>query len=327
MPSPAPWKRRAVRGALTSSLALLLATGLHAQSEPLLVIKGTTAAIQFGTHDVGTTSAAEALIISNGGSGLLNITNVAPTGSSAGDYLVLADSCTGRSLAPGEVCSVSMSFTPTVIGLRNANLAFTNNASGSPQLVPLLGRAVAPGAARPTAGPIDARSGFPQYYSDQNGLALTECLDPNGLCLATLPDPAQPPSVVDGTRDNFPDEFFYWILEGDFPTMSQSTLVEVALEGAFAAEVPQPAEAVVFARVRVRVRGGLTAGRFYRVTHPYGSELLQAPDNDGDGEIEYTNDFGNFSIPSVLNGNTRRLFSTPVCSRSCARPGCELFRL
>ena len=290
------WTRRVACLAIVSALMLTLITGLQAQTGPLLVLNRTTAAVEFGTQDIGTISAAQALTISNGGSGILTITNVATVGSSAPDYLILADSCTGASLAAGAICSVSVAFNPTAEGVRNANLAFANNASGSPQLVPMMGRGAQPGALRPAVGPIDARSGFPLYFSDQNGLALEQCLDANGLCLETLPDPTQPPSIVPGEGDNFPDEFFFMTLEGDFPTMAQSTLVEIALEGAFANEVPQPAEGVVFARVRVRIRGGLTVGRFYRVTHPYGIEILQATDDDGDGEINYTSDFGNISV-------------------------------
>ena len=292
-----PWTRRAARLAFVFATIVTLVTGLHAQTGPLLVLDRTTAAVDFGTQDIGATSPAQALIISNGGSGILSITNVAPAGANGADYLVLSDSCTGASLGAGEICSVSLAFRPAADGPRDATLAFTNNASGSPQLIPLLGRGAQPGALNPAVGPIDPRSGFPLYYSDQNGLVLEQCLDANGLCLETLPDPTQAPAVIPGEGDNFPDEFFYTILEGDFPTLPQSTLVEVALEGAFANEVPEPAEGVVFARVRVRVRGGLTVGRFYRVTHPYGTELLEAVDDgSGSGEINYTNDFGNISV-------------------------------
>src|SRR3989442_6889806 len=58
-------------------------------------------------------------------------------------------------------------------------------------------------------GPLNPY-GFPGYYVDQNGLALTGCIDPNdAMCvLGPLPDPGAPLDVASG---NFPEEFFYWL--------------------------------------------------------------------------------------------------------------------
>jgi len=287
------------RQAGTAVLVLAASALLSAQGAPLLVLNRTTAALDFATQDIGTTGDVQALTISNGGTGTLTIGAVALGGEAPGDFQIVANSCSGAALGAGALCSVSVAFHPTAAGVRSARVSFASNASGSPQLVPVLGRGVVPGAAQPQVGPIDARIGFPAYYTDANGLSLQPCITDPVFCLVPVPDPTLPPSVVDGPGDNIQDEFFYHVIESDFPTLTQRTLVRIALEGAFVNEVQNPGEAVVFGRVRVRVLGGLVPGRFYRLTHPYGVEILQAEDDGtGDGEINFTDDMGSFVIPS-----------------------------
>src|SRR5713101_8022841 len=131
-------------------------------------------------------------------------------------------------------------------------------------------------SAQPAArvlGPIDPRIGFPIAIIDENGVSLTGCYYDPLLCLAgtTLPNLAAPPAVP----ANFPSEVFYSLADAhlnlaNFPGASVA-LLRVGIEGSFVnAPLVQAGQQTMFGRVRVRILGGLVAGTFYRVTHPYG---------------------------------------------------------
>ena len=103
-----------------------------------------TTALDFGTELVGSTSAAQTVTVTNTGTAPLTTSSVTITGTNAADFAKTADTCTGASVAPGDTCSVSVSFTPAATGSRTATLTFTDNATGSPQSVSLTGIGIAP---------------------------------------------------------------------------------------------------------------------------------------------------------------------------------------
>ncbi len=67
----------------------------------------------------------------------MTITNIAVTGTNAGDFFQ-THTC-GSSLAAGARCSISVTFKPTASGTRTAALSVTDNAAGSPQKAALSG--------------------------------------------------------------------------------------------------------------------------------------------------------------------------------------------
>jgi hypothetical protein len=142
-------------------------------------------------------------------------------------------------------------------------------------------------------GPISALNGFPIWYKDENGLRLQLNVDPNdpfsGVTPADLPNPGQPVSFP----DNFPSEAFYFASEAEMETgTGERARLVLALEAAFANEIPVNGDQLVFGRVRVRV-AGLQPNAEYTVTHPYGFDTFIAePDGDGLGEINFTEDIG-----------------------------------
>lgn len=145
-------------------------------------------------------------------------------------------------------------------------------------------------------GPISALNGFPVWYKDENGLRLQLNVDPNdplsGVTPADLPNPGQPVSFP----DNFPSEAFYLAAEAEMETgTGERARLILALEAAFANEVPVSGDQIVFGRVRIRV-AGLQANAEYTVTHPYGVDTFIAePDGEGFGEINFTEDIGTCS--------------------------------
>jgi PKD repeat protein len=152
-------------------------------------------------------------------------------------------------------------------------------------------------------GPTSPDNGFPEWYEDNNGLQLDLCLTDPVLCLleggaVTLSSPGAPfPGNYGGT---FPDEAFWNVCEASIPTNNGgSALLVIALEAAFANEVPIAGDQVAFARVRIRV-DNLIAGSNYTVTTPVGIFNFVAA-NSGIRGINFTDDVG-IDTPGVFTG-------------------------
>ena len=96
--------------------------------------------LSFGSIGLGTTSLPKTVILKNVGTTTLTITGIAITGTNASDF-AQTHTC-GSSLAAGANCSISVRFTPAVLGTRTAALSVTDNAAGSPQKVALSGMGV-----------------------------------------------------------------------------------------------------------------------------------------------------------------------------------------
>src|SRR6266571_2235331 len=141
-------------------------------------------------------------------------------------------------------------------------------------------------------GPTDPRTGFPVGLIDERGTSLAPCVDNILLCLAgtTLPDLGLPPDVP----GNFPDEFFYSLADAHLNVPGSTVaLLRVGIEGSFVnAPLVEAGQQVLFGRVRVRIKGGLTVGTTYRITHPYGVLTTTAIDKNGVGTINQTEDLG-----------------------------------
>ncbi|GAA1760156.1 hypothetical protein [Kocuria aegyptia] len=151
-------------------------------------------------------------------------------------------------------------------------------------------------------GPINTDHGFPSWYQDSTGTRTELCLDSAnrlcGLLPEDVPDLSQPISFP----DNFPGEAFYQLAgaELELPGGGRAVLV-LALEAAFANEVAQPGDQVVFGRQRVTVRDA-PPNTTLTFTHPYGQMTV---DTDADGRGKLVEDIspaiGNFQTPLGSN--------------------------
>jgi hypothetical protein len=121
---------------LAISLTAVGATTLPAAAAATVTFA--PASLAFASQNVGTTSAAQTITATNSGDQSLFFNNVATTGSTL-DFTIGTDDCIGTTLAPGASCSISVTFSPTATGTRTANVVYTDNASNSPQSVPLTG--------------------------------------------------------------------------------------------------------------------------------------------------------------------------------------------
>ena len=100
-----------------------------------------TAALAFGSVNVGRTSAAQTATLSNSGNAPLTVGSLS-TGSA--EFALSGGTCTaGMGIAAGGSCSINLSFTPSAAGARSANLLVTHNAAGGQSSTSLSGTGVA----------------------------------------------------------------------------------------------------------------------------------------------------------------------------------------
>ena len=93
--------------------------------------------VSFANQTVGTNSAAQKVTLSNSGTAALTIYGITFAGTNPGDF-AQTNTC-GSMVAAGGSCTINVTFTPTAAGARGASLSVADNASGSPQTVPLSG--------------------------------------------------------------------------------------------------------------------------------------------------------------------------------------------
>lgn len=112
--------------------------------------------LTFGPQPVGTTSPAKVVTLTNTGGVALSIAGI----STSGDFGE-SNNC-GLTVQPNGACQISVTFTPTALGTRSGTLSITDNAPGSPQMVPLSGAGgvpdfgIGPASGSPTSQTISA---------------------------------------------------------------------------------------------------------------------------------------------------------------------------
>jgi hypothetical protein len=87
---------------------------------------------------VGQTSASSSVTLTNSGSFSLSISTV----SVSGDFSE-TDSCAGRTIQPTDTCTVSVTFSPSVVGAITGALSITDNAVNTPQVLAVSGTGLA----------------------------------------------------------------------------------------------------------------------------------------------------------------------------------------
>lgn len=119
-----------------ASCAVLACAGLSLLLGPARATAAVTispATLTFPSRTVGTTSGASVVTLTNNQTTALSITSVSVTGDFA-----QTNTC-GASVAAGKKCTISVTFTPTLVGKRTGALTIADNASNSPQTASLTG--------------------------------------------------------------------------------------------------------------------------------------------------------------------------------------------
>ena len=104
--------------------------------------------LTFTTVVVGETSTAKPVTVTNTGSAALDISSITASGAFA--QAASTKPC-GSTLAVGKNCKIEVTFTPTQVGSNTGTLSIYDNASNSPQTVPLSGTGGAPAALTPAS--------------------------------------------------------------------------------------------------------------------------------------------------------------------------------
>ncbi|MGB8128541.1 MAG: choice-of-anchor D domain-containing protein [Candidatus Angelobacter sp.] len=125
-------------GSVIASLDQATVTPTITITAPVASLSPTS--LSFGNQNVGTTSGAQTVTLSNTGTASLAIASIAASGDFA-----QTNNC-GTSLAVNAICAISVTFTPAATGSRTGTVQVIDNAAGSPQSVSLSGTGTAPTA-------------------------------------------------------------------------------------------------------------------------------------------------------------------------------------
>jgi beta-propeller repeat-containing protein/ASPM-SPD-2-Hydin domain-containing protein/HYDIN/CFA65/VesB family protein len=102
--------------------------------------------LQYAPQAMGSTSAAQAILLRNMGSSALSISSITPSGDFA-----QTNTC-GSSVAAASSCTLSITFAPTGVGTRSGAITLQDDAAGSPHVITLSGVGTGPlGALTPTS--------------------------------------------------------------------------------------------------------------------------------------------------------------------------------
>lgn len=131
----------------TETVAISL-SGQEVAAAPGTVFSPTS--LTFTNENVGVATGSQPITLTNNGNIALLISSITITGANTGDFSQ-TNNCPASLPAsppatpPANSCTINVIFKPTAIGLRTASVTVTDNASGSPQSIPLSGTGTAPG--------------------------------------------------------------------------------------------------------------------------------------------------------------------------------------
>lgn len=140
----------------TANVLLFNANNCYAATATSLVSFSPTSRA-FGNQQISTTSSALTVTMTSAGTGTININSISVTGTNPTNF-AQTNNC-GASLASGASCTITITFTPSALGARSANIQTVTNASDSPELVPLTGTGTAPATSAVTFSPTSLAFG------------------------------------------------------------------------------------------------------------------------------------------------------------------------
>jgi hypothetical protein len=119
-------------------------SGTEVPAQPGITLSPTS--LTFGGQNVGSSTAPQSITVTSNGSAPLAISSISITGANPGDFSETNTCPTNPStLAVNANCTISVTFTPAATGPRSAAVSISDNATGSPQTVPISGTGTAAG--------------------------------------------------------------------------------------------------------------------------------------------------------------------------------------
>jgi hypothetical protein len=125
------------------------------------VLSASPSSLTFPTQALNTTSASQAVTITNTGTAAASVSGVSVTGD-----FTQTNNC--GSIAVGGSCVVNVAFRPTASGTRTGTLSLTSNANNSPTTVSLSGTGQGTTATNLAAGKPTSESSHTQVYGSGN---------------------------------------------------------------------------------------------------------------------------------------------------------------
>jgi hypothetical protein len=245
---------------------------------------------KFATTAVGSTSATQAVTLTNGGAAPLHVDRAYLAGLNPRDYTI-STNANGTTVAPGASVTVNVAFKPTAAGTRQVNVAFADDAANSTDQT-LAVSASTPVAAGPTAtAPVQSLAAV---FNDPITL-----LSP--LASSKLP--------VD----------LAWTGTGSSSELQMATGANTASLGAFTAVPLTPASAT---STRVRLAMGTSSGNAYqfRVRSCNGATCggwamgakftLQPIDDTGIAATLFKGTWTNVTLAGTYGGTVKRSSSS-----------------
>lgn len=140
---------------LTPLFVTVEQTGQGIQGPTLGVTPST---LTFSSTVVGQTAAPQTVTLKSLGTQSVSLTSIQISGANAPDFTETDTCISSPVLLTNHTCTISVLYSPTSVGTSQATLFITDNASGSPQFIPLSGLAVAPPPTSPavTLNPASA---------------------------------------------------------------------------------------------------------------------------------------------------------------------------
>jgi hypothetical protein len=128
----------------TTPLSDAFLTKINVSAAPAACVAFTPTAVNIGSFADGTTSPPENITVTNDGDSNLTISSsgitITPiTPANITDFSQTNTCVANSPLAPGNTCSFSITFTPSIIGQETALLQVADNGVGSPQTLTLTG--------------------------------------------------------------------------------------------------------------------------------------------------------------------------------------------
>lgn len=272
-----------------SPFSLALA-GTGTADTAVATASATPTAIAFGNNRLTVQSAPRAVTVTNTGTAPLEISAASLIGTDRGEFGVSFDGCTATPVAPGASCAISVAFSPTTAQASVAQLSLASNDPSGPAFVDLSGTGYGGNAG--VSATASAFDGFPDWYRDEQGVRLSQCIDPTDPNCVVLPGGTYAGQTPLAFPDNFPDEFFYTVADSELLTTpgcggspSGKAMIRMAVEGSFSTGQPVAGEQITFGRIRINATSGLCPNTTYTFVHPYGIDTFTA---DADGGIKRT---------------------------------------
>ncbi len=159
-------------------------------SQPPTTLSATS--LSFSTPQIVGTTATQTVTLTNNTSGTITINSITFSGPNASDF---TETNTGTSVTSPGICTITVTFKPSAVGARTAQMSIADSVDSAAQTITLSGTAVQPALSPSTAGPI----AFPSTVVGATSAAQTLTLTNTGTSQLTITGVSASPEFSETT--------------------------------------------------------------------------------------------------------------------------------